>query len=282
MDNNYSNSDIKKLYSHFFEFKEQLIEANKEIEKLRNRVADLERMVFVDTDEDEHNAICDVSKTDELFAFYELSEEELNSIMPLPESINYNTIKSTSLSAFKIKSYNGEKYVEKYIGKNGGEVVIPEEIAAIGPRAFCNCSRITSVIIPDSVYIIGGYAFFDCQNLSRLILPQNANAIGDNAFFGCKSLKSIMIPSGITEIGAWTFSFCTSLTDISIPDGTESIGDFAFKECVNLKTVSIPDSVVNFGNYVFANCNDLTICCSGQSIARRYAEKNKIAYKLID
>ena len=67
------------------------------------------------------------------------------------------------------------KKLQKYMG-NGGDVVIPDGVTAIGNEKFMECVELNGVTIPDSVTSIGNFEF--CG----------------------ESLTSISIPDGITNI----------------------------------------------------------------------------------
>ena len=60
------------------------------------------------------------------------------------------------MSDFRIK--NG--VLVKYVG-NGGDVVSPDSVTAIGVKAFYDCHRLTRISIPDSVTSIGDCEFSD-------------------------------------------------------------------------------------------------------------------------
>lgn len=177
------------------------------------------------------------------------------------------------MSDFRIK--NG--VLVKYVG-NGGDVVIPDSVTAIGVKAFYDCHRLTSISIPDSVTSIGDGAFEGCRNLTIINIPDSVTHVGESAFSGCKALvnrngfviirnvlynyegkaKSITIPDNVTSIWDCAFSECSSLTNISIPDSVTSIGDNAFSECESLTSISFPDSVTSIGERAFNDCSSLT------------------------
>lgn len=157
------------------------------------------------------------------------------------------------MSDFRIK--NG--VLVKYVG-NGGDVVIPDSVTAIGVKAFKGCSSLMSITISDSVTSIGDEAFLDCSRLTSITIPDSVTSIGEEAFSGCSRLTSISVPDGVTSIGYCAFHACRSLTSISIPDSVTSIGDNVFYGCKSLTSISIPDSVTSIGNQAFSGCSSLT------------------------
>ena len=110
----------------------------------------------------------------------------------------------------------------KYVGP-GGDVVIPEEVKAIGYCAFAGAEELKSVTICDGVVEILG-----------------------RAFFGCKELKQVYISGSVKHIGGESFRFCENLEELTLSEGLESIGACAFYGCKKLKVVTIPRSVVRF------------------------------------
>ena len=90
------------------------------------------------------------------------------------------------MSDFRIK--NG--VLVKYVG-NGGDVVIPDSVTAIGVKAFKGCSSLMSITISDSVTSIGDEAFLDCSRLTSITIPDSVTSIGEEAFSGCSRLTSI-------------------------------------------------------------------------------------------
>lgn len=78
----------------------------------------------------------------------------------------------------------------KYHGKDV-EVVIPDEVVAIGNYAFTLCSKITEITIPKTVKSIGHNAFWHCANLNSVKIPYSVINIDDNAFEDCPKLKTI-------------------------------------------------------------------------------------------
>lgn len=97
----------------------------------------------------------------------------------------------------------GDGILLAYRGQ-GGDVVIPESVKAIGPEVFKGRTGITGVQIPDSVSVIGEGAFEDCIHLEKLEGAKGVRQIRDRAFAGCP-IKTVIIPSSVEEIGLRAF-----------------------------------------------------------------------------
>ena len=144
-------------------------------------------------------------------------------------------------------------------------VTIPESVTSIGQSAFSGCSRLTSVTIPDSVTSIGDRAFQYCSNLTSVTIGNSVTSIGGWTFDYCGNLTSVTIPESVTSIGKKAFAHCSGLTSIRISDSVTSIGDLAFYDSVSLTSVTIPDSVTSIGNRAFEYCG-LTSVIIGDSV----------------
>jgi hypothetical protein len=134
--------------------------------------------------------------------------------------------------------------------KDGGTTY---DVDAIGDDAF-NFSNITKIDIPDNVTAIGRRAFWGCTKLKEVKLPTGLRDIGESVFKGCTALSSIDIPEGIVEIQWWSFEGCTSLTEVTIPNSVTEIGGEAFKDCVALKSVTLGKNVQKIDERAFYDC----------------------------
>lgn len=150
-----------------------------------------------------------------------------------------------------------------------GEVVIPDTVETIAPKAFVSSlldenTEITKVTLPESFTMVDNDAFSNCTALETVILPEGLKYIEWCAFENCKSLKSIELPSGLEDISFNAFKGCTSLKSVDIPDGVKAIGMDAFENCENLERVTVPDSVVrtDFGG-CFYGCEKINVTFKG-------------------
>lgn len=139
--------------------------------------------------------------------------------------------------------------VKRYTGL-GENVVIPEDVTAIGASAFCCCGNLKSVEIPEGVTYIGASAFRDCDSLSNVGFPGSVTFLGDGAFLGCKSLHSMVIPEGVVAIRNWAFAECAGLRSVVIPESVMSMGNWALGGCLALTDVTLPPAMARVLNNI--------------------------------
>lgn len=169
-------------------------------------------------------------------------------------------------------------------------VVLPDSIKSIYPKAFKGCIALKSINIPDDV-TIGEYAFSGCTALKEITLPKNLDALQKGVFYNCTSLESIEIPkeawyisdlsfygcislstvtfntTGLELIGAGAFAKC-SFENINIPSTVSLMLSGAFAENPNLKSVVIPNNVQKLKKQVFENCTALESVTIPSSVTR--------------
>lgn len=135
---------------------------------------------------------------------------------------------------------------------------ITYSVTSVGPYAFYECNRITSVIIPNTVTKINSSAFETCSGLTSLTIPNSVISIGSCAFLSCTGLTSITLSNSLTTIGGSAFQNCKVLTSVTFPASVTSIGDYSFYYCSKLSSVFIPGSVTYIGINAFNECGALT------------------------
>ncbi|MBQ4112070.1 MAG: leucine-rich repeat protein [Clostridia bacterium] len=94
-------------------------------------------------------------------------------------------------------AYNGE----------GGDVVIPAEVAFISGTVFAGNTTIRSITAPETLdpevgLTVGGIgAFSGCTALETVDLPFLVT-ISDNPFAGCTALKTVYLPESLSFVGS--------------------------------------------------------------------------------
>jgi hypothetical protein len=151
----------------------------------------------------------------------------------------------------------------------GGRVVIPEEVTAIGMRAFAGSGgNLTEVVIPNTVKSIG-YRAFAGTGLTEITIPESVASIGDAAL-RADSLKEITVSpknqSFTSQDGVLFNKDRTTLieypsastrTGYTIPQSVINVGD-AFHSSKNLASITITSNVSNMAGSAFFNNPALT------------------------
>ena len=119
------------------------------------------------------------------------------------------------------REFNIDRGVLVRYGGTSTDVMIPQEVAAIGNNAFLS-KKIKSVIMSDHVTEIREGAFYNCDALKTVTLSKNLRVIGSYAFWGCKSLENIVLPNGLKEIGRDAFADSFKL-QLYLPDSLEKL-----------------------------------------------------------
>ena len=95
------------------------------------------------------------------------------------------------------------------------EIILPETITEIGPRAFADCENLKSIQAP-GVTVIGLEAFQNCNSLKNASFSDSLAVIDDRAFHSCGRLQFLSAPETLTKIGTDAFVGCENLAmDVS-------------------------------------------------------------------
>lgn len=77
---------------------------------------------------------------------------------------------------------------------NHEELVLPDSVIEIRPRAFQYCSDILNVTLPSNVATIDYDAFYGCRGLTNVTFKGMPTSIGSNVFYDCLNLTDIYVP----------------------------------------------------------------------------------------
>lgn len=135
------------------------------------------------------------------------------------------------------------------------ELIIPEGITVIRPRAFMSASWITRLVLPDSIAPTSdssttANAFRGCSGITELELGNGINRIAESMFRECTALKSVVLPPQVQYLNAWCFTG-SGLTEMIIEkqDGVvvNAYNSIIPSSCI----VYVPDDLV--ADYQAAN-----------------------------
>ena len=171
-----------------------------------------------------------------------------------------------NLTELTVAEGNPEFYSEKncviqkadhtlVLGGNGS--VIPNEVKAIGERAFSGRTGLERLEIPTNVTRIESYAFIK-SGLTELELPESVTEIGNFAF-SQTALDRVALSTRVTEIGAGAFAGCDRLAELSVAEGNpvyRSTGNCILRRADNELVAAcsasvIPEEITAVGQYAF-------------------------------
>ncbi len=141
---------------------------------------------------------------------------------------------------------------------------IPNDVTAIGDRAFRKISTLTSITIPTSVKSLGSSAFA-FSGLSSIAIPAGTTSIEGNTFACSTSLGTISVDSANTKykgegnaiIEKATEKLIAGCKNTVIPSYVKEIGSYAFQGHP-ITSVTIPASTTIIDPYAFMSCSKLT------------------------
>lgn len=137
------------------------------------------------------------------------------------------------------------------------DIIVPDEIIEIAPRAFYNCNQLISILISNGVNKIGKEAFYGCANLTSIIIPKSVNVIDDDVFKNCSNQLTAYIITDTYSHSKWY----VENSGISFAVVTEN-GVLTEYHSAKLgssnhsKTVILPE-IVKIGKNAFSNSRDI-------------------------
>ncbi len=142
-----------------------------------------------------------------------------------------------------------------------GEVILPDNLVAIGEYAFNSCTVNKPLDIPESVDIIC-HAAFAGAIIPEITLPRNLKNVEKSAFYAVEieninynCINCKFETTSKTEIeGIYKSPFAdnSSVKNIVIGDSVEKIPDFLFCSLPNLENVNLHSGITSIGKGAFA------------------------------
>lgn len=176
------------------------------------------------------------------------------------------------------------KVVSKEAFKNCKQllsITILEGVSTIQQEAFNGCNSLVKVTLPNGVKTLEALAFHECKKLNHVVLPDTTDYIGKLSFKYCSSLTTINIPEKVKELEYSVFYGC-GFSSFIIPDHITKIDDDAFGNCWSLTKITIPNSVTEIHDDALFNTSiNARVSCFKNSVAHKWAQKNKIKFELM-
>lgn len=184
------------------------------------------------------------------------------------------------------------------------ELTLKDGIRTIGAYAFYEDALISVSVLPDTLYSVGIHAFDSGSDSEGKVKPSamhigpNLTEIGADAFANCsisdfsvdeKNLSFSTTEGLLTDISGSVLIACPAgrTGTITVPESVTRIESGAFSACRNVTDIIIPDSVAEIGTNILPYEWDsesekkiytITLHCSKDSAAEKYAIKNDIPY----
>ncbi len=126
-------------------------------------------------------------------------------------------------------------------------------------------------------------------NFNKLVISEGITEVSVEAFLYAGALESIELAPSVKNISQRAFYGCEGLTAINL-ENVEKIEAMAFYGCMNLKEIRVSEVLTELGNYAFgyycneelddalAKISDVTIFARPDTVAKKYAEENGLAY----
>ncbi len=181
---------------------------------------------------------------------------------------DYQTAYGGYIDSDKIIPLEGDQYffnivdgvLVSYNGKSD-EVVIPDDVTAIGDNAFAYNEKIKTVVLSENITSIGVSAFKGCTSLESVKFNDNLTTIKDYAFCESGLSGDLVIPQSVKEIGDGAFAYCGNLDAKVVIEGNAdgtTIGEIAFLSCVNIESLELQDGVTTIKLDAFRECSNLS------------------------
>ncbi len=126
--------------------------------------------------------------------------------------------------------------------ENIKNLVISEDITAIGSSVFERCFNMASASFPNTLTSIGERAFFMYSQggLNELTIPASVTTLGEKAFVN-QEITSVVLPETLTTLGTYIFMGCTRLTTARVE--CSEIPGFCFVQCSSLSSLTLSRNV---------------------------------------
>ena len=143
-----------------------------------------------------------------------------------------------------LTAYNGE----------GGEVIVPDGVKAIGSNVFTKDPTITKIVLPEGLTTIGANSINVLKNLTELVLPSTLERLEFNSLHTLTSLKTLDLEhTNLNYIGS-ALNALTSIKEITFPKTeTPLTMDFGLAICYNLEKVTFLGDIENMMSSVMFN-----------------------------
>ena len=184
---------------------------------------------------------------------------------------------------YMFESAGGAVTLQKYLGSERSEVVVPDTIegmpvVALGEKCFNEHTEIESLTLPESLRSIGYRAFYGCKNLTGLTFPASLETIEGWAF-AHTGLGSVTLPEGMTKLGYGAFYSCLNLTEVTLPEGVTELGEDTFRLCYRLRRVTFPAADPSIHLKAFDEKGRVTLVGVPGSYTETYALAMELAFE---